>query len=105
MHKKIFARHPEVALRIIRRHATLISKSKANRLPRTIMRLCRNPAINRGWRVAARERDPKLVALGDASARLLQNEGSGVSNEILSPDYSRVVLHSSIRFSLLKGDG
>ena len=60
------------------------------------MRLCRNPAINRGWRVAARERDPKSVALRHTSARLLQNEGSGVGNEILSVYDCRGSAHAGV---------
>src|SRR6476646_2558538 len=35
-HKKIFARHSEVALRIIRRNATLVSEGETDRPPRTI---------------------------------------------------------------------
>src|SRR5437867_4409605 len=52
-HKKIFARHSEVALRIIRRYATLVSEGEADELPRKIMRIHRNPGINRGWCVPA----------------------------------------------------
>src|SRR6266403_5678820 len=52
-HKKIFARHSEVALRIIRRHATLVSEREPNRLPRKIMCVDRNPGINRSWCVPA----------------------------------------------------
>src|SRR5882757_8091010 len=51
--KKIFARHSEVALWIIRRHATLVSEGEADRLPRKIMRLRRNSGVNRGWCVPA----------------------------------------------------
>src|SRR6266576_4082441 len=47
-HKKIFSRHSEVALRIIRRHATLVSEGETDRLPWKIMRIHRNPCVNRG---------------------------------------------------------
>jgi hypothetical protein len=52
-HKKIFARHSEVALRIIRPHATLASEREANPIPPKIMRLRRNPRANRRWSVPA----------------------------------------------------
>src|SRR5262245_28806930 len=85
-HKKIFARHSEVALRIIRRHATLVSKGEPNPIPREIVPLGRNSSVNRRWSVPARERDPKFVAPDDSFARLFENERRGVSNEILSAD-------------------
>src|SRR5205809_3090245 len=54
--KKIFARHSEVALRIIGRHATLVSERKPNPTPRQVARLPRNPGVNRSGRLPARER-------------------------------------------------
>jgi hypothetical protein len=51
--KKIFMRHFEVALRIIRRHATLVSKREVNPVPRKITRLRCNPGVNRCWSVPA----------------------------------------------------
>src|SRR5215216_856568 len=76
-HKKILARHSEVALRIIRRHATLVSKSEADRLPWKIMRIHCNPGIHRSRRLPAGERDSKFVALHNGFASLLENDGSG----------------------------
>src|SRR6516225_3364657 len=52
-HEKVFARHSEVALRIIRCHATLVSKSEPNSIPPKIMRLRRNPGVNGRWSVPA----------------------------------------------------
>src|SRR5437763_7318860 len=52
-HKKIFARHSEVALWIVRRHATFVSEREPNPIPRKIMRLRRNPGVNRRWSVPA----------------------------------------------------
>src|SRR4029077_13712734 len=52
-HKKIFARHSEVALRITRRNATLVSEGETDRLPRKIMRLRCYSGVNRGWCVPA----------------------------------------------------
>src|SRR5215216_7807106 len=75
-HKKIFARHSEVALRIIQRHATLVSEGEADRLPWKIMRIHCNPGVNRSRSLPARERDSKIVALRNSFARLLENDGS-----------------------------
>ena len=50
-HKKIFARHSEVALWIIGRHATLVSEREPNRFPWKITRFCRDPGVNRRWSV------------------------------------------------------
>src|SRR5215831_15129153 len=85
-YKKIFARHSEVALRIIRRDATLVSEGEPNPIPRQIMSLGRNSGVD--WRrsVPARERDPKLAAFRDCFARLLENERGGVGNEIFTAD-------------------
>src|SRR6516162_8817333 len=52
-HKKIFARHSEVALWIIGRHATLVSEREPNRFPWKITRFCRDPSVNRRWSVPA----------------------------------------------------
>src|SRR4029453_9619950 len=52
-HQKIFARHSEVALWIIRRHATLVSEREPTRFPWKITRFCGDPSVNRRWSVPA----------------------------------------------------
>jgi hypothetical protein len=70
------------------------------------MPLPRNSGVNRRRSVPARKRHPKFAALHDRFARLLENEGSGVSNEIFASEHSRGRFHTfSIRLSLFKGEG
>src|SRR5215470_7413943 len=83
MHKKIFARHSEIALWIVRRHTTFVAECEANRLPAKITPSRRNARVNRRGRLPAREGDPKFVALSDGFARLLKNERRSISDEIL----------------------
>src|SRR5262249_39017501 len=85
-YKQIFARHSKVALRIIRRYATLVSEGEPNPIPRQIMSLGRNSGVDRRRSVPARECDPKLAAFRDCFARLLENERGGVGNEIFTAD-------------------
>src|SRR4029453_5038207 len=52
-HKKIFARHSEVALGITWGHATIVPDREATPPPRKITRLRRTPGVNRRWSVPA----------------------------------------------------
>src|SRR5215471_7196545 len=99
-HKKIFARHSEVALWIIRRHATLVSKREANRLPRKIMCLRCDPVVNRCWSVSARERDPKFVALSDSFVPLFEDQAGSVGNKILSANDFGTHAHLALAIGL-----
>jgi|SRR6516165_6908517 len=92
--KKIFARHSEVALRIVRGHAPLVSKREANFIPRKIMGLGCNSRVHGCRRVPARECNPELVALSNSFVRLLENESRSVSDEILCPNDVTLSFHT-----------
>jgi len=93
-------------LRIIWRHAALISEREQNLIPRKIMSLPRNSGVNRRRRVSSWKRDPKFAALDDRFARLLEDEGGSVRNEIFASEHSRGRFHTfSIRLSLFKEEG
>ena len=95
--KEIFARHSEVALRIRRRHAPLISKREANFFPRKIMHLGGNPRVHRCRCVPARECNPERVALANSFVRLLKNESSSVGDEIFGTNHLMFSFHTKAR--------
>jgi hypothetical protein len=88
-----FARHPEVAVFIIRWHAALVSERDVNQLPRQIMRDPGKPRVNWQWRVSARERNPEFVAFANSFVRLFKNEVSGVGSEIFGANNARLSFH------------
>ncbi len=51
---------------------------------------CGKPGINWNGSIPARERNPELVAFAEGFVRLLKNEVSGVSDEILRSKYLRL---------------
>src|SRR5207248_10227961 len=86
-HEKRLARHSEIALRIVRRHATLVAKGKADTLPRKVSRNPGEFRINRQRRVASRQRNSEFVAFGQRGPRVLQEKFRGFTHEILGANH------------------
>ena len=86
-HEENLLGHPEVALWVIRWHATFIAKCDANQLPWQIAGNRREPRVNRPRGIAARESNPEFVPLANRFARLIDDEIRCVGGEILRSNY------------------
>lgn len=80
--EKRFARHPEIALRIVRRDAALVAESEMNAIPREIARDPGKLAVNRPRRIPAGKGDPELIALAESSVGVAENELRCLRHEI-----------------------
>src|SRR4051812_3801550 len=85
--KERFARHSEVALLISRRHAAFVAESEINAVPWKLAPDAGKLCVNRPRRISAGKCDPKLIAFGQGSSRLSQNEFSRFNDEVLRTNY------------------
>src|SRR6476620_8759140 len=84
--KKRLACHAIIALRILRRHAALVAKSKSDPFPRKLARQPAKLGIDRPRRVAAGKGNSEFAPLPERSARLLENKSSRVCHKVRGVD-------------------
>ena len=89
--EKRLTRHPEIALRIVRRDAAFVAECKKDAVPWQVPRDPGELGVNRAGRVSAGERNPKLVALRQGGAGVTQNKFRRVVHEVLRAE--DVALH------------
>ena len=85
-HKECFARHPKIALRLIRRNAPFIAEGDQNFFPRKTVGDPCDLGINRARCVSAGKRDPKLVPLRQRFVPKIGNEICRVGDEFFRAD-------------------